>query len=431
MSRTSPSPTMLAFAKIDEEADASDDWTFRHADTRSHVHSFHDYPARMIPQIADRLICEFGTGAKLLFDPYCGTGTSLVESMLHGVSAVGTDLNPLARLIARVKTSRPNLTVLDRALAQLQKDLAKNPLGPEVAAIDGISQLDFWFKPQVIRKLSWIRDHLNGLSDDTVRDFLKVAFSETVRECSNTRTSEFKLYRYASAKLTSFDPDVFGSFLGKTARNRIGLEEFLRRLVRTSVPAEAKVWEFNSVTGVPESAVVPETVDLVLTSPPYGDSRTTVAYGQYSRLSAAWLGLDEPHNIDQRLMGGSRSFRAAPFPCASLNAAINEIGFEHEKRAREVVAFYADLHASISNVACTVKPGGYACYVVGNRKVKGVVLPTSDVIRDFFLSLGFKHIDTYVRSIPNKRMPSQNSPSNKTGELDATMTAEYVVVMQK
>ena len=119
------------------------------------------------------------------------------------------------------------------------------------------------------------------------------------------------------------------------------------------------------------------------------------------------------------------------FPSSSLNEALERVADEDEKRAREVVAFYDDLNQSISNVACILRRGGHACYVVGNRKVKGVVLLTSEVIRDFFLEYGMEHISTVTRSIPNKRMPSRNSPTNKLGMLDDTMTTEYIVVMRK
>ncbi len=85
----------------------------------------------------------------------------------------------------------------------------------------------------------------------------------------------------------------------------------------------------------------------------------------------------------------------------------------------------------MKNVAKVIKPRGYSCYVVGNRKVAGIVLPTNIVIRDFFECFGMEYIETFIRSIPNKRMPSKNSPSNKKGKLESTMTKEYIVVMQK
>lgn len=70
-------------------------------------------------------------------------------------------------------------------------------------------------------------------------------------------------------------------------------------------------------------------------------------------------------------------------------------------------------------------------YVVGNRKVKGVLLPTDLAIRHFFEAQGFTHIATHYRHIPNKRMPAKNSPSNVAGSTEVTMTQETVVVMKR
>ncbi|MER3524904.1 MAG: hypothetical protein C4326_12860 [Ignavibacteria bacterium] len=67
----------------------------------------------MIPQIPSKLLELFGSSAKRLFDPYCGTGTSLVEAQLRGIDAAGTDLNPLARLIAKAKTTPIRQQILD------------------------------------------------------------------------------------------------------------------------------------------------------------------------------------------------------------------------------------------------------------------------------------------------------------------------------
>lgn len=69
--------------------------------------------------------------------------------------------------------------------------------------------------------------------------------------------------------------------------------------------------------------------------------------------------------------------------------------------------------------------------MVANRKVAGISLPTDEAIQCFFEKKGFLHFDTFERIIPNKRMPSRNSPTNITGKTEETMSKEYVVVMQK
>lgn len=77
-------------------------WSFRTANTKEYTHCYHSYPAMMIPQVARTLIDEFSPKGKmeLLFDPYMGSGTSLVEASIKGINSVGTDINPLARLIS-------------------------------------------------------------------------------------------------------------------------------------------------------------------------------------------------------------------------------------------------------------------------------------------------------------------------------------------
>ncbi len=94
-------------------------------------------------------------------------------------------------------------------------------------------------------------------------------------------------------------------------------------------------------------------------------------------------------------------------------------------------SFYNDLLSSIHNVSRLVKSNGYVCYVVGIRSVSSVILPTSDTIIDFFSFYGLKYVTTHLRSIPNKRMPARNSPSNVPGLTSSTMLSEHIVVMKK
>lgn len=98
---------------------------------------------------------------------------------------------------------------------------------------------------------------------------------------------------------------------------------------------------------------------------------------------------------------------------------------------RDVISFYEDYEHSINRVSMTLKKGGFACYVVGNRTVKGVNIPTDEITAQLFEDNNFRHIETIVRNIPNKRMPSRNSPSNVAGITAATMKNEFIVVCQK
>jgi site-specific DNA-methyltransferase (cytosine-N4-specific) len=425
----------LSFIETSLHEDSLSDWTFSNASTRDLTHCYHDYPARMIPQVAGRLIDLFGARATLLFDPYCGSGTSLVEASIRGIHAVGTDLNPLARLIAKAKVSTPDLDALEHQIMLFNRfalgEKERRRRLPDKFEVHGISNLEFWFKTAVIEKLFEIREFVKSITDENIRLFFQVALSETVRESSNTRSNEFKLYRYSEDKLSQFNPDVYGIMAGKLYRNLQGYRQYKAIIANLREPPSANIYDFNTVEGIPQTLVQDESVDVVVTSPPYGDSGTTVAYGQYSRLSAAWLELEEPHKIDRKLMGARAVSDVVVFPSRALNQAIEQVRQADEKRARHVTSFYSDLRSSISNVAKVVRRGGYVCYVVGNRKVKGVVLPTDIAIKDFFENCGFVHVNTFSRAIPNKRMPSKNSPTNEAGVLDSTMTREYIVVMKR
>ena len=405
-------------------------WDFKKSNTKEYTHCFHSYPAMMIPQVARRIIESYGSKSKILFDPYCGTGTSLVEANLKGINAIGTDINPLARLIAFAKTTKIDIQVLDLFLQDFNNYLFSINFQLEnikSVVIPQIKNLDFWFSRNVISKLGILLDYILNIKDISINNFLKVAFSETIRETSFIKPGEFKLVRRKNFDKI-IEPDVFGIMIMKLSRNKKGLIEFERTCKNGSHTA---IYDFNSVNLIPNKIIPNGSVDIVLTSPPYGDSRTTVAYGQYSRLSNDWLGYKEARKVDNILMGGERRKHMHTFKSDILNDVIFSIQKQDRERVRDVISFYEDYEKSINHISLTLKKGAFACYVVGNRTVKGVNIPNDEITAQLFEENNFSHIETIVRNIPNKRMPSRNSPSNKVGETASTMKNEYIVVCKK
>jgi tRNA G10 N-methylase Trm11 len=405
-------------------------WDFRKANTKEYTHCFHPYPAMMIPQVARRIIENFGKKSNILFDPYCGTGTSLVEANLKGLNAIGTDINPLAILIAIAKTTKIDIQVLDLFLhdftnytfsLNFQVEPNKSVIIPEV------KNIDFWFSKNVKTKLGLLLGYIENINNNAIKNFFKVAFSETVRESSFVKQGEFKLVRTKNLK-DKEDIDVFGIMIAKLSRNKKGLIEFEKSSKNGSLTS---IFNYNSVKPIPESIIKPNSIGIVVTSPPYGDSRTTVAYGQYSRLANEWLGYKNANQIDNLLMGGSKRKHTHTFKSDILNEVINTIQKQDRERARDVISFYEDYEQSINNVSTTLKRNGFACYVVGNRTVKGVNIPTDEITAQLFNENGFTHIETIVRNIPNKRMPSKNSPTNIVGETASTMKNEFIVICKK
>ena len=227
-------------------------------------------------------------------------------------------------------------------------------------------------------------------------------------------------------KIKDFKPDVFRLFEEKVIRNINGLEEFNS----IKYPCNIDIYDFNSTIEIPSDIIQPNSVDMVVTTPPYGDSRTTVAYGQFSRWANEWFNFENAKTLDNLLMGG-RVQKEELFETKSIKSELDEIKSIDPKRNLEVVSFLNDYSCSIKNVASVIKSGGVVCYVVGNRTVKGVQIPLDYFTAEMFEKNGFTHIDTIVREIPNKRMPSKTSPTNVAGKKVSTMCNEYIVILEK
>lgn len=243
------------------------------------------------------------------------------------------------------------------------------------------------------------------------------------------------MFRMPAAKVRSFQPDVYGIFSKILYRNIDKMQDFYKALEETNAHPKVSVFRNNACTleDVPDNAY-----DLIVTSPPYGDSRTTVAYGEYSRLSLQWINLfdlteKEIMGIDRSLMGGKKYRNGFEFTLKSntLRESLERINDIDVERAVDVYSFYADLDAALKNVADKTRSGGYQFWVVGNRTVKNELLKTDVIITELAPQYGLTPIFTVDRNIPNKVMPSQNSPTNVSGVTGSTITMEHIVVLRK
>ncbi|MFH1427744.1 MAG: transcriptional repressor LexA [Patescibacteria group bacterium] len=403
-------------------------WDFRGEKTKSYTHGLHTYPAMFIPQVARRLLQTYSKEGDTVCDIFCGSGTTLVESRLLGRNSYGIDLNPLAIFLAKVKTIEISQTKLQKEYFELLEKIKK--IKKSEIKKPEFNNIDFWFKDYAIIELARIKKAIKAIKDKKVKDFFLVGFSEIVRLASISKNGEFKLVRMKKEKLEKYNPNILDLFKKRTEKNIKVMGDFFNDVNKKT--GTKIIYDDSSKDNVIEK----NSIDFILTSPPYGDSRTTVAYGQFSRLSAQWIDVYENPNIasglDNKLLGG-KALKELKHTLNSsyLNDSIDKIANKDEKRAREVLSFYVDLNKCLKQAHQMLKKNKYFCLVVGNRLVKQVRIPTDFIIAELGENIGFVCEDIIIRNIHGKRMPIKNSPTNVVGALEETMNKESIVVLRK
>ncbi len=381
--------------------------------------NLHKYPATMLPQIGFELLKEFKAKKSNLLDPFCGSGSSFISGLEYGIRHfAGFDLNPLAMMISKARMTYIEYSYLIKEKEKLLHRIeSKNESPLDSNPLENITNLDFWIEKNAQLDLKLIFSCLKNLENKNVQNLFMLGFSETLRECSYTRNNEFKLFRMKDYE--HYKPNVYAIF----AKN---IESLVKDYLQFYQPKLQGISLNLSNTNFQNSK---QKFDTLLTSPPYGDSKTTVAYGQFSTFINEWLGFKDARKLDSKLIGGIKAQK--PYNRGLIKDYILEISTIDKKRALEISSFYFDLESSIKTLIDSINIGGKIFFIVGNRRVKNIELPTDKFIAEVFCNNGFTHLQTIKRKISNKSMPLKNSPTNKAGILSRTMNEEYIVICEK
>ncbi|WPS88080.1 DNA adenine methylase [Brevibacillus halotolerans] len=283
--------------------------------------NIHSYPAKAVPEMVVSLLKKLKEEYSItkVLDPFVGSGTVALECKYLGLDFYGSDLNPLSILLARTKSLTVNNTsFIEKSLKVFIDSISKKYISEKLIELYKFDNIEYWFKPQNIKELSFIKREihifLQGYSSqkdkETFALILLTAFSSTIRESSLTRNGEFKLYRMSPGDIDKFNIDSLLVFKNK-------IENLLSLLVETKKISKSKTITDIQMKNAKElSHLSGKKIDAILTSPPYGDSQSTVAYGQFSRLSLQWskdllscyLGITTTvDNVDEYLLGGKKS----------------------------------------------------------------------------------------------------------------------------
>jgi len=412
------------------QADAT--WSFADCSpkqTRYITHGYYTYPAKFIPQLAARLIRELTLEGETVADPFMGSGTTLVEALVQARRALGVDINPVARLVAKVKTTPIPPAVLQAEYARLARALESGKIKSALKSVPPNDRIDYWFPKRQKEKLGVILSQISQIPDEDCREFFLVAFSQILKSCS--------IWLQRSVKPTR-DPDKtpaepLATFLKQARlmlkRNR----EFWDAVLP---PVRDNLSHYRAVACADARALPSRDgqVSLIVTSPPYV---TAYEYADLHQLTALWLAyIESLPEFRRRFIGSTHTERAA----IDLKSAWAEkicAALGNGKRGREVRNYFADMLECFREMRRVLKIGGKACIVIGNTELQGVAIRNAEVFVEQMESIGLTVSRIIKRAIPSKILPQTRDPNN--GRFTSATASnrvlaypvEYILIMER
>jgi hypothetical protein len=346
------------------------------------VHGFHTYPARLHPDTAARLVRAFCPDRGRLLDPFCGSGTVLVEGLLAGRDVMGTDLNPLAILLSRVKAT-PMDADGARRIAAAAADVAEAADARRKARAGATRRLSpedvATFDPHVLLELDGLRAGIEALAPGAERDALWVVLGALLVKVSRKRgdTASGEAPKRIASGFTI-------RFFVKKASDLVERRAALAARLPSppSAPPRIAVDDATELKTIGAS-----TVDAIVTSPPYA---ATYDYLEHHALRLRWLGLDA-RPLERREMGARRSY-----------AKLDE-GAARQRWLGELTRF---LRAS----ARVVRVGGPVILVVADSAVRaprgGAALRADELVAEAMEALPFEPVARASQARPHFHGPT-------------------------
>ncbi|WP_159054595.1 TRM11 family methyltransferase [Streptomyces dysideae] len=449
--RTARKPSMRATPKLEQElasklrarADATPEfWSFSGRSRREAGHGIFAYPAMMVPQLQGALLEDVQAvdpAVSAVMDPFMGSGTVMLESVSRGLSFYGADINPLAVLLATVKSKvydPKQLSIVRQRIASRVTEDSSDEIAVE------FHNRDKWFRSDVALSLSKLKRAISAERRKVVRQAFWVAMAETIRLVSNSRTSTVKLHSYSADEIDARQIDTIGTFLRISAAQIEQLKDQADALSRglSNNPDLKIVCSVGDARSAP-SGKVRKTVDILMTSPPYGDNVTTVTYGQHSYLPLQWIDTADVPGMRPELLENTRSIDSISLggklkgalgwadelqgKSPAFTYCLEQLRSHPTNAQSRFVGFVRDLDDSLDAITAHLGSNAWMFWTLGERKISGISVPTVAIVRDLLASRGARHVETLERKIPggSKRMAFRNASVE-------TMNSESVLVMR-
>jgi len=433
--------------------DACNQWVKR---SDKYTHLIHRYPAKLLPYIPIFFLfdpkCQKKKG--YLLDPFAGTGTVLLEGITHPynkMDALGVEINPLARLISKVKTTPLKTSVLEKKADDLLAAISKTRRQFEIPQFPNI---DLWFKRKAQRDLSRIRYHIEHLRDSNYKDFFWVCFSSIIRRSSLADPKiappvVLKEIEYSDKKQTEKvrkqilekqNPRSIEYFNEEIIKNIKRMNEFSNVMKNESVKSQI-VWDDVRTLKKgncaykgqidKSSATNISGVDLVITSPPYINAQK---YIRTLKFEIIWLGLmdySELIELDKQFIGTERIYSDDYSEIIQVGEniadnTIKQIYEKNKKRAGIVAYYYQSMATGMKKIYDALNPGGRFVLVVGNNLVLGKRIQNHKILKNIATQqIGF-NLDFIAKDEISSR-----GMITKRHETSGIILDEWVIVLSK
>jgi DNA modification methylase len=431
---------MISDNYLEQKLKADASWSYSDKlshDTSYMTHGYYTYPAKFIPQVAQRLILENSNKGDIVIDPFMGSGTTIVEALLTNRMGIGCDINFVAFLVAKAKTTPVSIKLLEREILQLQLDLEHRMngkynyyLSKSQKLVPQHERIDYWFRKTQKEKLSIIFARIHEVQNNAVRNLFFVAFAQILKICSIWLQSSVKPQR----DFTKINYEPLAMFLTRikimTKRNKEFFEKLNPEITKT-INEHRKV----SRTDARHIPCADSAAALIVTSPPYV---TSYEYADLHQLPSLWFGKMKDINEFRKSFIGS-VFKTETNQ-VDLNSATAEKIIEElkgKKKAKEIRKYYFEMHDCFMEMKRVLKTNGKACIVIGDTHYRNTDILNHTVFIEQMISLGFEIEDLILREVTSKMLPSYRDP--KSGRFARTTSKniklvhpkEYIIIAKK
>lgn len=415
------------------------------------THGYHRYVGRFPSHLIRALINYFEAGqADIILDPFAGSGTTLVEARMLGVPAIGIEISPLSALISSVKCKYPEDGIDP---INIIKDLKtfysskwdefcgehllsncshKDIINRKGNLIPVFANYEKWLTREALLGVSIVIEYINSKTG-YLKDFLMVALSAKMRSIGNV---DVDVVRAEYRKTPRENVDVLKLISSQIQKMALSGREMIqthRDIIGSS--DSVNVLEGNSL----KADIAPGGVSHIITSPPYGvESLSYLRTHLLSfRVLEPLINVD-PYSFNEGVIGSeylsdenvnAKDFninKCSPTYTDFFNPMLeNSLSGLEQRRVLMMMKFFEDMYSIISKFYVWMKPRGKVAFIIGNKKIGDVLIPTDTIIREIFEYCGF----AFEQSIAHK-LKTNNSNSQVPWQ-ERIIENEFIMIFER